>query len=151
MAAHLVATAVSMAPRATTENEKHAIPMEPRGESAKADFAASGATSVAGRVQPPRRRLSNKRRVLFSGQRRCPTRDENDRVFPRCPATAPPTRRTWHPVDTRVPSGHAVGVALVPGAPWANSSHPTNNQTVIGYFQSGRYFSIDQTPINRIH
>jgi len=37
-------------PRATTEHEKHAIPVEPRGESAKADFAVLGATSVAGRA-----------------------------------------------------------------------------------------------------
>ncbi len=33
-------------------DEKHAIPMKPRGESAKADFAVSGATSVAGRARP---------------------------------------------------------------------------------------------------
>ncbi len=42
--------AVSTAMRATTENEKHAIPAEPHGQSAKADFAVSGATSVAGRI-----------------------------------------------------------------------------------------------------
>jgi len=43
-------TAVTTALRATTEHEMHAIPVEPGGESAKADFAMSGATSVAGRA-----------------------------------------------------------------------------------------------------
>ncbi len=43
-------TAVATALRATAEHEKHAIAVEPRGESAKADFAVSGATSVAGRA-----------------------------------------------------------------------------------------------------
>ncbi len=33
---------------APPRDEKHANPMEPRGESAKADFAMTGATSVAG-------------------------------------------------------------------------------------------------------
>ncbi len=36
----------------------HAIPMESRGESAKADFAMSGATSVAGRARPPKRDIN---------------------------------------------------------------------------------------------
>ncbi len=36
--------------RLPPRNEQRAIPAEPRGESAKADFAMSGATSVAGRA-----------------------------------------------------------------------------------------------------
>jgi len=70
-----LATAVSTAIRATTEHEKHAIPVDPRGESAKADFAVSGATSVAGRAQPPRRGLSTTQRAFFraalTGTHRC--------------------------------------------------------------------------------
>jgi len=96
-------TAVPTALPATTENEKQAIPVEPRGESAKADFAVSGATSVAGRVQPPRRRIINQKVILFfraaSMPRGAPPMDENDCVLPLGPATVPPTRPTWHAVD----------------------------------------------------
>ena len=41
--------------RGTAGDEQRAIPMEPRGESAKADFAMSGATLVAGRARSPTR------------------------------------------------------------------------------------------------
>jgi len=72
---------------------------------------------------------------LFSEQRRCPAgappRDENDCVLPLCPATVPPTRRTWHPVDARVPFGRAVvGPSNQPPMPLFRTVVPRRRTTI---------------------
>ncbi len=76
--------------------------------------------------------VTNQRHVASLTSRRCPAgapqRDDSNRVLPLCLATVPPTRRTWHPVDAPVPSGHAIGRTLVPGALRANSPHPTREE-----------------------
>ncbi len=88
---------VSTALCAKAADDRHAMAVEPRGESAKADFAMPGATSVAGRA------VVGCRPQSAPGTTPWPSTLSGTASSLWCPRAHCPTRRTPHSTAHRIP------------------------------------------------